>query len=266
MKVYVSADIEGIAGICHWDEASPERHGYEEFRDRMTSHVAAACEGAVAAGASEILVKDAHANARNVFADRLPECARVVRGWSGHPLMMVQELDATFDALAMVGYHARAGSGGNPLAHTMSSSRIALMSINGEPVSELHLHAWAGAYLDVPTVFVSGDEAICEHARTLVPEITAVPVMRGVGDSTVALHPDVAARRIRDGMEEALAEDPDRCRLELPPELVLEIRYHQATRAYDRSFYPGARLVDDTTVRFETDDYLEILRAVKFLI
>jgi D-amino peptidase len=232
----------------------------------MTQHVAAACEGAVAAGADAILVKDAHASARNVFADRLPECAEIVRGWSGHPLMMVQELDESFDALAMVGYHARASSGGNPLAHTMSSSNIALLSVNGDPVSEFHLHAWAGAMFGVPTVFVSGDEALCEHALALVPAIEAVPVMRGVGDSSVGLHPKVAERRIREGMQAALGRDANACRLELPADFSLEIRYHKATRAYAKSFYPGARLVDDTTVGLEATSYFEVLRAINFLI
>ena len=70
MKLYLSADIEGICGIASWDETMPDRAGYPEFRERMTAHVAAACEGAVKAGADHIRIKDAHGNARNIFADR----------------------------------------------------------------------------------------------------------------------------------------------------------------------------------------------------
>lgn len=254
MKLYLSVDIEGICGISHWDEATPGKIGYPELQTRMTAHVAAACEGAVAAGTTEILVKDAHGPARNIEPDRLPPCARLIRGWSGHPLMMVQELDETFDALGMVGYHARAGSGANPLAHTMSSGSIALLSINGQPVSEFHIHAWAGAMVGVPTVFVSGDEAICADAAELVPAITAVPVLRGVGESTISLHPDVAEGRIRKGMQDAMGGDWDACHPEIPEELVLEIRYHKPARAYAKSFYPGAQLVGDRTVVLETTE------------
>lgn len=266
MKVYVSADIEGIAGICHWDEARVEGGGPAPFHERMTASVAAACEGAVAAGATTILVKDAHAHGRNVDPARLPPCAEVIRGWSGHPLLMLQELEATFDAVLMVGYHARAGSGGNPLAHTLSSSKIARMVLDGRPIAEFHLHALAAALFAVPVAFVSGDEALCEDVRGLCPFITTVPVLRGVGASTVSLHPAVADARIREGVERALRSDLTRCRIPLPRHCRLEIHYREPARAYEKGFYPGARMGADDVVLFETDDVFELLRAVRFLV
>jgi D-amino peptidase len=266
MKVYVSADIEGVAGIAHWDEASPGKPDHAEFRERMTDHVAAACQGALAAGATEILVRDAHGSGRNVLAERLPREAQIVRGWSRHPLFMVQELDGTFDALVLVGYHARAGSGGNPLAHTFSSSAIARMEVNGRPIAELHLNAWAGAMLGVPLACVSGDEAVCAEARKLVPAVRTAPVLRGVGASTISVHPEVAAERIRTGVEKALRGDLAACAVPLPERFELVLRYKEAARAYRGSFYPGARLVDDETVAFETSDYFEVLRALAFVV
>ncbi|MHC4470181.1 MAG: M55 family metallopeptidase [Planctomycetota bacterium] len=266
MKIYVSADIEGIAGIASWDEANPAHADYAEFRERMTDHVAAACEGAVAAGALEILVRDAHATARNVRAVRLPRCARLVRGWSGHPLSMVQELDESFDAALMVGYHSKATSGGNPLAHTLSSSKVARLAINGRAVSEFHLNAWAAESLGVPVVFVSGDEVLCEEVAEENPHIRTCPVMRGAGASTVSLHPEVARERIREGAEAALRGDLAACRLGLAERFRLEIRYKEATRAHRQGFYPGAEMVDDLTVAFETGEYFEVLRALQFLV
>ena len=266
MKIYISADIEGIAGIAHWDEARPDKPDYAAYREQMNQHVIAACEGAVEAGATEILVKDAHAHGRNLDPGRLPECARIVRGWSGHPLMMVQDLDTSFDALAMIGYHSPAGSGANPLAHTMSSSRIALLSVNGEPVSEFHLHAWAGALFGVPTVFVSGDEGLCALVHAFSEKIKTCPVQHGAGESTTGLHPRVAARRIRGGLREALEGDPAAARVELPASFHLEVEYHQPSVAYGQSFYPGARLQDDRTVAFDAEDYFEVLRAMRFLV
>ena len=105
MNVYISADIEGTAGITHWDEADRNNPAYPEFREAMTREVVAACEGAIAAGATDILIKDAHDSGRNIHVSQLPECARIVRGWSGHPYSMVQELDESFDALVLIGYH-----------------------------------------------------------------------------------------------------------------------------------------------------------------
>jgi D-amino peptidase len=156
MKVYISADIEGVAGITNWEEARKEHPTYPEFREEMTAEVVAACEGAIAAGASEILIKDAHGSGRNIIAQRLPDCARLIRGWSGHPLCMVQELDESFDALMFLGYHSKAGSDGNPLAHTLSL-KVSRLAINGETASELFMHSLAAAMFKVPVVFVSGD-------------------------------------------------------------------------------------------------------------
>jgi len=266
MKIFVSADIEGIAGISCWDEANPDHPAWPEFRDRMTDHVAAACEGAVAAGAEEILVKDAHASARNVLADRLPRSARLVRGWSMHPLMMVQELDASFDAVMMVGYHSMASSGGNPLAHTLSSSKVARMELNGRPISEFHLHGYAAATLGVPVVFVSGDEALCESAAAENPNIRTCPVMRGAGASTVSLHPDVAKERIRAGAEEACRGELASCLLDLADRFHLAVRYKDASRAFAMGFYPGATLSDDVTLTLEVDDFFEVLRALRFVV
>ena len=265
MKVYISADIEGIAGITHWDEATPGHGDYPQLQTRMTTHVAAACEGALAAGATEILVKDAHASGRNLLFDRLPRQVQLVRGWSEHPLQMVQELDSSFAALALVGYHAGAGSGGNPLAHTLSSSRISLMLVNGMPVSEFHLFGWAAGQLGVPVALVSGDEALCQSVREISPHITTVPVTRGVGGSSISVHPQVAEAELRRGMEQALGGELGLCRVEPPDRPVLELHYRTAAQAHKASFYPGAELVEARTVRLAVAEYMEILRALVFL-
>ena len=173
MKIYISADIEGVAGITNWNEAEKNHPDYPEFRERMTDEVVAACDGAIAAGATEILIKDAHDSGRNILAERLPDCARLVRAWSGHPLAMVQELDASFDAVLMVGYHSKAGTESNPLAHTITL-RVARLSINGTLASEALIHSWAAALHRVPVVFLSGDQGICADAKGFNPGITTV--------------------------------------------------------------------------------------------
>jgi len=264
MKIFMSADIEGIAGVTFHDECNPEKSASREYQRRMTEHVAAACEGAVAAGATEIHVKDAHWNGDNIDAAALPREARLIKGWSGHPMFMVQGLDSSFDAAMFVGYHARAGSDGNPLAHTLSGSKVARLMVNGAPVAEHHLNAWAAATVGVPVVMISGDEAVCEDAKALAPAIVTVPVMRGEGASSLSLHPDEARDRIRAGAEAALAGDPASCRLELPDRWRLRIVYAKPEMAYRKGFYPGAERIDEVTVEFVADDYGEILRALLF--
>lgn len=265
MKIYISADIEGVAGITDWSEADYTHPSYPQFREEMTREVVAACDGAMAAGATEILVKDAHHTGRNILAAQLPACARLVRGWSGHPLAMVQELDESFAAVLLIGYHARAGAESNPLAHTISL-KVAEMRINGEPVSEFWLHTFAAALLGVPVAFVSGDEGLCQDVAALNERIRTVGVSQGRGPSTISLAPAAAQRAIRDGVAAALREDLAAKKVGLPNAFVLEIRYADPVHAYKFSFYPGARHLGGQTVRFETGDYFEVMRALRFMV
>jgi D-amino peptidase len=265
MKVYISADIEGVTGTTHWDEASKSKPDYREFQEQMTAEVAAACEGALRAGATEILVKDAHASARNILAAKLPREARLVRGWSGHPFSMVQYLDETFAALLLVGYHSSAGANANPLAHTISG-RVARIRINGRSASEMLLHTYAAALVNVPLVFISGDAGICEEALSLNAHITTTAVKQGVGDSTLSIHPHLAVDQIREGAQRALEGEVSRCRLQLPERFSVEIKYRNHAQAYSSSFYPGASQTSPHAIQYETDDYFEVLRLISFVV
>jgi len=266
MKVYITADIEGVTGATHRDETDKRKTDYyKEFREQMTAEVVAACEGALEAGATEVWVKDAHSTGRNIIASKLPEDVRLVRGWSGHPFSMVQELDETFHAVAMIGYHSQAGSGGSPLAHTMSG-KIAHIKINDRYASEFLLHAYAASSVNVPVVFVSGDEGLCREVESLNPNILTNAVMRGIGDSTVSIHPGLAVRRIREGVRQAVQSDVSRCHVPLPERFAVEIRYKKHTDAYRYSFFPGARLKEPYAIRFEADDYFEVLKLLLFTV
>jgi D-amino peptidase len=262
MKVFISVDIEGICGVTHWDETDLDKAAFEAAREQMTAEAAAACQGALEAGATEIWVKDAHASARNLIAARLPRAARLIRGWSGHPFLMMEGLDGSFHCAALVGYHSRAGAGDNPLAHTMNGQIVAL-KINDVPTSEFRINAYTAGYCQVPLVFVSGDEGLCEEAKTLAPNIHALAVKRGVGDSTRNLHPAEAVEQTRAAVARAVA-DAARCQVALPGHFAVEIQYRRQQQAYQMGFYPGASQSDPVTVCFEHDDYFEVLRFLQF--
>ena len=265
MKVYISADIEGITGTAHWNETHKSNSDFNEFRDQMTAEVVAACEGALNAGATEIWVKDAHGSGRNIVASRLPQEVRLIRGWSGHPFMMVQGLDETFRAMLMIGYHSRAGSDANPLAHTITGS-AAHIKINDRYASELLLHTYAAALVSVPLVFVSGDLGLCKEAESLNPNIITTAVKEGVGNSTISIHPDVAVGRIRDSAQTALQGDVSRCDIQLPQQFSVEIMYKDHMTAHRSAFFPGASLKEPYSIQFETDDYFEVLRLLLFVL
>jgi D-amino peptidase len=263
MKIFLSADIEGVTGVTHWDETDLEKAENAVAREQMTAEVAAACEGALQAGATEIWVRDAHDSARNLIASRLPHEVRLIRGWSPHPLMMMENLDATFQAAALIGYHSRAGANTSPLAHTMTGAFVRV-TLNERDASEFLLNTYAAALVKVPVVFVSGDQGLCAEVAELNPQIGTVAVKEGIGNSTISLHPELALRKIREGLTQALRRERDRCRVELPEHFVLDIQYKDHVKARTSSFYPGAKLKDPVTVRFEHPDYFEVLRFIFF--
>jgi len=261
MKLFISADIEGITGIGHWnetDKAFPNEYAW--FQKQMTAEVAAAAEAAIAAGATEILIKDAHDSGRNLILDKLPELARVVRGWAGHPLSMVQELDDSFDAIMFIGYHSRAGQNTNTLAHTMSSARIARMTLNGKDMSEFYLHALAASYYGVPSIFVAGDAGLCQEVKEHNSSIQTVATIRGEGNSVISQHPAQSIRMIKAGVRKAMGGEWSKGLLSIPENLEFSIEFKKHQEAYRASFYPGAYLINPLTVAYKSQDYFEVLR------
>ncbi|NTV37161.1 MAG: amino acid amidase [Anaerolineaceae bacterium] len=263
MKVFISADIEGVTGTTHWDETEKKHQDYTEFREQMTAEVAAACEGALEAGATEIWVKDAHDSARNIIASQLPREVRLTRGWSGHPYCMMDGLNPTFQASLMIGYHARASSASNPLSHTMSGNDV-YVRINDQYASEFLINAYTSGLAKVPVVFVSGDDGLCKEAASLIPAITSVAVKEGLGNATTSIHPGVAVEQIRSGVLTALKTRISGCYVSLPEHFTVDIQYKNHTQAYSFSFYPGVKLIDPLTIRFESDDYFDVLRMFAF--
>ncbi len=266
MKVYISSDIEGVTGVTHWDETSKSKGDYHPFAKQMTREVNAACEAASRAGAEEIWVNDAHGSGRNLDIQELPKNVRIIRGWSEHPLLMVQELDESFDAVMFIGYHSHSGSKDNPLSHTMSSSKLNYIKINGEFANEFIIHSYAASMFGVPSVFVSGDKGLCDYVEKTNSNIKTVSVKEGVGNSTISIHPDLAVEKIKSGVEEILVSNIDLCNVSLPELFEVEISYTNHTSAYKASFYPGVEQISSTNVKLQTSDYFDVLRMIMFLI
>jgi len=263
MKVFISADIEGVTGVTCWDETDLNKAEFAAASEQMTAEVAAACEGALEAGATEILVRDAHGDARNIIASKLPHEVRLIRDWAPEPLMMMQGLDKSFQAAAMIGYHSRAGSNTSPLAHTMTGD-FARITLNDCEASEFLFNAYSAAMFDVPVVFVSGDKGLCEEVGDLNPHIGTVAVKEGVGNSTISIHPELGVAHIRAGMAAALKSDLSKSHITLPDHFSVDIQFKEHHKAHTYSFYPGAKLKDPLTVHFEHAEYYEVLRFLFF--
>ena len=266
MKVCLSADIEGTCGITDWRETERSTpFDYSDFRKQMTLEVAAACEGAIAVGAEEVFVRDAHDSARNIDANQLPEATRIMRGWTGDPLSMMSGLDRDiFDAVFFTGYHAWAACGGNPLSHTMNR-RNEYVTLNGVRMSEFMFNAYTAGYYGVPVSFLSGDKPLCDFAKELIPNITTVPVNQGIGGAVISMHPAKAVKAIREGAEYAL-KNAKACPVILPDRFDTCIRFRDPGIAYSKCFYPGAKLEDEKNVLFSSDDWFEMIRFYHFVL
>ena len=266
MKIYLSADIEGTCGICAWPEterATP--FDYTPFQQQMTREVAAACRGALAAGAEEVLVKDAHDSARNIDPMQLPRQIRINRGWSGEPLSMMTGIDREkYAAVFFTGYHSCAASTGNPLSHTMNL-RNNRVTLNGIPCSEFLINTYTAGYYGVPVALITGDKALCDFAKTLIPAITAVPVNEGWGGSVTSIHPMEAVERIEAAAKQAAAKAAE-CAVPMPEHFHMEIEFVKHAMANGKRWYPGAQLIGEKTISFDSDNWFEVLRFCRYVL
>jgi D-amino peptidase len=176
---------------------------------------------------------------------------------------MMQELDKSFHAALAIGYHSRAASGTSPLAHTMDTD-ITYLKINGQWASEFMISSYTARLAGVPMVFVSGDLGVCQEAQALIPGLHAIAVKQGVGNSTISIHPQLAVKQIRKGVEKALKGNVSKYLLKMPDHFFVEVRYRNHTSAYHASFFPGVTLVEPHMAQFEADDFFEVLRFFSF--
>jgi D-amino peptidase len=263
-KFFLSSDIEGTCGIANWQETNTNNEYSPYFLKQMSKEVAAACNGVLDAGYDEIVVKDAHDSARNIYPDMLPLEAKIIRDWTRSPFSMMAGIDNTFNAAGFTGYHSAASTNGNPLAHTMNLS-IDKITINGIVASEFVMNAYAAAYVGVPTVFLSGDKALCESAKVIVPEISTVPVSEGFGGGSTSIHPEKACMLIRETMKKALDDEHvKKCLIKLPDSFEVTVKFRNHEKAFRANYYPGAKEMDETTTYFKATNYLDVLKFFMF--
>lgn len=259
-KVFISVDMEGVAGVVHWEEVSRNGKDYDYFRELMTDETNAAIEAALEAGAEEILVRDSHGSARNIIPTLLHEKALLLRDWSGGYKSMMEGIDESFDAVIFIGYHAKAGTPDSPLAHTMNGN-IKDISINGISLPEAGINALIAGMYDVPVVFLSGDVAICGQAKELFGEIKTVEVKEGFGNASLNLHPKVAREKIREGVLKALSEVDKYKTYTLPPPYTMVMKLHTDDLQGNKEIYPGTEKTGEGEFTFKSNDLLEILKA-----
>jgi len=264
LKVYISVDMEGIAGVTRFEEIEVGKPDYQYFRQIMTREANAAIEGALAAGAAQVVVRDAHDSACNLLPEELHPEAVLIRNWSEGPFGMMECIGDSFAAAVFIGYHAKANTPHAILKHTMSL-KISDLRVNGLSLPEAGWNALIAGYYGVPVVFVAGDKAVCEQCRTFLPNVQTVAVKDAVGSASVNLHPAKARELIRAGVEKAVRERAQCSPFALKGGYTVEVEFTKEEKAYRGQWYPGAERVDDRTIRFKSDDFLACLRFFDFV-
>ncbi len=262
MRIYVSADMEGTAGVCSWAQVDPSNaFEYPVYRRYMTREVRAAVEGARAAGGTEFLVNDSHWDMRNLLWDELPDDVRVISG-ARKPLSMAQGAQQRFDAAFFTGYHAMIGQQNAVLSHTYSDATLYAVRVNGMPCTEALLNAAILGLYGTPVVLVTGDRTTVETARASLPWITGVVVKDAIGYySTNTLTPVAACGAIRDGAREALASLPHAKPFTFEPPIELVIETVKTEQADFMELLPRVERIGGRAVRFCDDDYPTVFRA-----
>jgi D-amino peptidase len=258
MKVYITTDMEGVGGITSWEQVKRESGTpFEEGRALLTGEVNAAVEGALAGGADEIVVVDGHAAGHNFILEKLHPAARYVSAPGS--AIVAQALDSTFAAVALLGYHAMAGTPRAIMDHTQHSKTWLNYYLNGKRVGEIAQGAALAGHYGVPVVFVSGDKAACDEAIGLLEGVETVAVKEGYArECALMLAPVKARELIAEGMERALKRRHF-CKpfvLETPIEVRIEF---QDTAEADRYQRLGWERLDGRTARKTAANALEII-------
>jgi D-amino peptidase len=265
LKIYISVDMEGVAGAVTADQLSPGGFEYERFRRFMTDEALAAVKGAKAAGATEVVVSDSHGNGENLLIELFPKDVRVVRSWPRHGEMMAG-LDPSFAAAVFIGYHASTTNPRGVRAHTISSAHFTRVALNGNAVTESELNAAYAGALGVPVVFISGDDAAVNEVTMRLGSMDNVITKKTLGfHSADSVTPAAACDQIYQGVLAAVSHRQQRKPYVLQAPITLEVSFKSYTSAEIVSYLRSVERSDAHSIRYVGKDMEEIMDFIVFL-
>ena len=267
MKVFISADLEGVAGVVHSEHTARDGREHDRARKLMTSEVNAAIEGILeVAKTATVVVNDSHATMRNLLPEELHETAELITG-SPKPLSMMQGIDSSFDAAFFLGYHARRGTYTGVLEHTYHGGVISDVLINGKVMGETGINAALAGYYKVPVVLVTGDRAVTEEARQVLGKVETVSVKEGVGRFAArSVNPLKARMLIKQGAANALSHVKEFKPFTVSSPIKLEVRFIHTGMTEMAEQLPGSKRIDGRTVSYPSDDYLDVFKALRVML
>jgi D-amino peptidase len=266
MRVLISVDMEGIAGIADPDDVRPGHSEYERNRTLITGEASAAVRGVCAHDpGAEVLVTEAHAAFRNLLPDQLDRRATLLRG-KPKPDGMLSGLDGGMDAAVFIGYHGKAGTHRSVLAHTIHGGVVADVRCDGRSFGELGLNAAFAAHLGVPPVLVAGDDSVAAEAAEVVPGMHTVVVKRAFGARAAAsLHPGEACDRIEQAVPKALADRENVAAPHFDGPVLLEVDVLYPGMTERPMLIPGIELAGPRTLRYAAPGYPTAYRVTQLI-
>lgn len=254
MKIYISADMEGVTGVTHPQDVIPGRERYDDFRRYLTADVNAAIEGAAKAGATDFLVNEAHNGMRNIVLEDLDERAEAIVG-SRKPLSMMEGFEDS-DIAFFVGYHAMAGAEG-VLSHTFHTPlAVVAVELNGEPCSEARMNAVLAGTRGIPVGLVTGDDIACAEAKSLYEGVRAAEVKTAIDRYTArCVHPKKAVEAIRREAGAAVENRSSLAPYALGSPYTFTVEFATASTAASVMFFPELDRVDGRRVAITHDDF-----------
>jgi D-amino peptidase len=261
VKIYLSSDIEGTAGIVDWQQVIGPGPEYEIGRRLLLAEVNAAIDGALEGGASEIVVNDSHWMMQNLPPAELHGRASYISG-KHKPLYMMEGLDATFDAVFFVSYHGSVGADGAILSHTYNPSAIGEVRLNGEVVGESAINALVASHYKVPVALITGDRHAVDESHRHMPDAEGVVVKESLTRFAAhSLHPDVACELIHRGAQVAA----ERAGTLKPPAIeasaLLDISLLTADMAMIATWIRGIERTGPRSVAIEGTDHLQVYKS-----
>jgi len=264
LKVYISVDMEGIAGVVTGDQLGPQGFEYARFREFMTKEALAAVAAAKEAGATEILVSDSHGNGENLLIEQFPPDVRIIRSWPRR-LSMMAGIDDTFDAVLFIGYHSSTDNPRGVRAHTFSSGTLTHVALNGTAVTEGAWNAAIAGHFGVPVVFVAGDDAAVAEVRALVGPLESVETKRSLGfHSASTLTPQAACDQIAQKVKAALSRLKDFKPYRVSGPVTVDITFKQYLQTEIAAYLPLVERTGSHSIRFRAKDMTEASSIMSF--
>jgi D-amino peptidase len=266
MRIFVSADIEGIAGVVAREQGRPMGFEYEHARTWMTDSVLAVCSAAREAGASDVVVADSHGNGCNIQFERMPDYVQLVRSWP-RPLGMMQGIEVgAYAGALLIGYHAGSTNPGGVLSHTLSSDLFQEVRLNDQIVSEATLSAAIAGHFNVPVLMAAGDDVFIAEARLALGDVTTATLKTAFGTSS-ALNPSLAitAERLRKATIEGIAAASQRQLLRIEGPVAIGLRLRTRAVADWLAYLPGVTRTDAYSVRYVMEDIVAASRFLMFV-